>query len=80
MFERSIARDEVLSAVKLGELIDEYPDDEPFPSFLLLARVRERVLHLVVAQDPQSRQCYLVTVYAPNPDLWELDFRTRRTS
>jgi hypothetical protein len=56
MFERSITRDEALSAVEVGELIAEYPDDEPFPSFLLLARVRERILHLLWEPDFRTRR------------------------
>ena len=80
MFERSVTRDEALVAVAQGELIAEYPDDIPFPSYLLLAWIQERALHLVVAQDPESGHCYLVTVYFPDPDLWEPAFRTRRSS
>jgi hypothetical protein len=41
---------------------------------------QQRVLHLVVAQDRESGDCYLVTVYPPDPALWEPDFRTRRSS
>lgn len=51
MFKRSVARDEVLEAIAVGEVIEEYPDDTPFPSYLLLARSRDRVLHVVVARD-----------------------------
>ena len=80
MFERSITRAEVLAAVAMGETIEAYPDDVPFPSILLLARVQQRVLHLVVAQDRESGDCYLVTVYPPDPALWEPDFRMRRSS
>jgi len=43
MFERSISRAEVLAAVAMGETIETYPDDVPFPSVLLLARMQQRV-------------------------------------
>ena len=78
MFERSIAMDEALDAIAAGEVIEEYPDDVPFPSILLLARIGARALHVVVAQDRESGNCYLITVYPPDPALWEPDFRTRR--
>jgi hypothetical protein len=39
MFERSIGRREVIDIVRLGEIIAEYPDDEPFPSSLILGFV-----------------------------------------
>lgn len=78
MFERLISRDQALAAIAAGEAIEDYPDDVPFPSVLLLARVEGRALHVVVAQDRESGRCYLITVYPPDPDLWEPDFRTRR--
>lgn len=80
MFERSIAMDEALAAIAAGEVIEEYPDDLPFPSVLLLARIQRRILHAVVARDGESGNCYLITVYPPDPALWESDFRTRRPS
>ena len=79
MFERRITKEEVLEALTAGEAIAEYPDDEPYPSVLLLARVEGRVLHVVAAEDAGSHTCYIVTVYLPDPDLWTPDFRTRRT-
>jgi len=36
MFERSIDHSEVAEAILLGEVIAEYPDDEPLPSLLIL--------------------------------------------
>ena len=43
MFERAIQRDAVISVVQNGEIITEYPEDEPYPaicSSLTLASVR----------------------------------------
>jgi hypothetical protein len=79
MFERSIGRDEVAVAVASGEVIAEYPDDTPFPSVLLLQIVGERPLHVVASEDPASGTCYIVTAYPPDPELWNPDFKTRRT-
>jgi hypothetical protein len=33
---------------------------------------------VVVAVEPDTRECYVVTVYPPDPELWNSDFRTRR--
>ncbi|MEW6529648.1 MAG: DUF4258 domain-containing protein [Thermodesulfobacteriota bacterium] len=63
-----------------GEVVAEYLDDDPFPSYLLLGFVRGRPLHVVVAVASQSRICYVVTAYDPDPLRWEPDFRTRRPS
>jgi hypothetical protein len=78
MFERSIGRDEVVAALPSGEVISEYPDDLPFPSVLLLSTTNDQPLHIVVAKDPASGTCYIVTAYPPDPELWNPDFKTRR--
>lgn len=79
MFERRIGRGEVVAVLASGEVIAEYPDDLPYPSVLLLASVGSRALHIVVGEDITTGTCYIVTVYLPDPKLWNPDFRTRRT-
>jgi hypothetical protein len=54
MFERGIAPVEVRYAIVSGEAIEEYPDDHPYPSTLLLAVVEGRALHALVAKDPAT--------------------------
>jgi hypothetical protein len=78
MFERAVSPALVLSIISKGEVIASYPDDVPFPSVLLLGFDGQRPLHLVVARDPKSGLCFVVTVYLPDPDVWSEDFRTRR--
>jgi hypothetical protein len=78
LFERAIPPDAVLRIVEEGEAIASYPEDLPFPSVLILGFEGGRPLHVVVARDPQSGVCFVVTVYSPDPDLWSDDFRTRR--
>jgi hypothetical protein len=42
--------DEVVEALDAGEIIEEYPDDQPYPSCLILGRTRAaRPLHIVCA-------------------------------
>ncbi len=79
MFERAIQKQHVIEAVRFGSVLDEYPDDEPFPSFLLLGPVRTRPLHVVVAVEARSKTCYIVTAYVPDPEVWEDDLTTRRS-
>lgn len=78
MFERSLGRDAILEAVRGGEVIAEYPDDSPYPSCLVLGFVAGGPIHVVVARDPQTRACFVVTTYEPNPGIWSKDFRKRR--
>ncbi|MBN2701969.1 MAG: DUF4258 domain-containing protein [Methylothermaceae bacterium] len=79
MFERGLSKDEVLNVIEHGASITEYPDDRPYPSRLLLGWIEERPIHVVVAKDWESRICFVVTAYPPNPSIWSADFKTRRT-
>ena len=79
MESRGISVGDVLQVLASGEEIEQYPDDTPFPSVLLLARVRERTLHVVAARDAASELTYVVTAYEPDPNEWDAEFRRRRT-
>ncbi len=77
LFERGISRAEVLRAISDGEIIEHYPDRQPFPSCLIL-RVEEQPLHVVAAAESVSRICHIVTVYRPDLAHFQADFKTRR--
>jgi len=79
MFERRISVDDVLAVVASGEVITEYPEDAPFPSYLILGFVRSLPIHVVVAKDKLSETCLTITAYPPDPAQWNVDFKTRRT-
>ena len=36
MFERGIGKEAVIGVIRTGEVIVSYPDDYPYPSFLML--------------------------------------------
>lgn len=73
-----IADSEVGEAVASAGLVEEYPDDRPYPSCLLLGRTGTgRPLHLVAAYDEAGARVLVVTVYQPDPRRWE-DYRRRR--
>ena len=78
MFERAISRDDVLAVIAQGETIAEYPDDKPYPSRLLLWPIGSRPLHVVLAFDEEAGLCIAVTVYEPDLEHWNGDFRTRK--
>lgn len=78
MFERGVSREDVTRALEHGHTIEDYPDDVPYPSRLVLGWSGSRPLYLVVAEDPASRELIVVTVYEPDPQRWEPDFRRRR--
>jgi hypothetical protein len=82
-FQRGISRGEVRRVLKTGETIQEYPDDTPLPSYLVLGWVEteagERPLHVVAADDEKEDVTYAITVYEPDPDLWTDDFREKQS-
>ena len=63
MMERSISRSDVLSAICSGEIIEDYPEDFPLPSCLILGIVNKKPIHVVVAQDEE--EIVIVSVYRP---------------
>jgi hypothetical protein len=60
-----------------GEVIQEYPDDRPFPSALLLGVVGGHPVHVVVAR--RLTDTLVVTCYRPDPTLWEETFKRKRS-
>ncbi|MEO5673794.1 MAG: DUF4258 domain-containing protein [Chitinophagales bacterium] len=78
MFARSVTLEEVKEAITNGEIIKSYPEDIPYPSFLLLKIVDEKVLHVVVAKNPGDDSCILITVYEPDEKIWSDDFKSKR--
>jgi hypothetical protein len=79
MFARRITVDEVREVIANHEIIVEYPDDVPYPSNLLLGGVSGRPLHVVLGYDNVRGNGYVITVYEPDPTLWDEKFRKRRT-
>jgi hypothetical protein len=80
MFERGIIYKDVLEVTKNGEVIKDYPDDVPYPSFLILGFIKDLPLHVVVGMESQTKTCYVITAYQADPDLWDVNFKTRRPS
>ena len=78
MFQREINPDVVAQIVASGEVIADYPDDQPFPSTLLLGFHGDKSVHAVVAHDPATGDCHLVTIYWPDPAIWDETFKRRR--
>lgn len=70
--------DEIFFSVLQGEIIEEYPDDEPYPSCLIYGEsFKGEPVHSVWAFNKETKWAVLITVYRPDPDRW-IDWRTRR--
>ncbi len=77
MFKRNIQVDDIEFVLRNGKVIKEYPLDKPFPSFLMVSFVDRRPLHVVASTDRRGN-CYIITAYEPDPELWSKDFSTKR--
>ena len=77
MFERNISDDEVVTVLESGETINEYPDDTPYPSKLMKGTVSDRVLHVLIAENIPENEIVVITVYEPDPNLWDSEFRRK---
>lgn len=78
MAERGISRKDIETVVEAGEIIRDYPDDTPYPSRLILGLRGERPLHIVAADNDSANETIIVTVYEPDPDIWNDDFRSKK--
>ena len=80
MFQREILTSAVEDvALRPSEVVEVYPDDEPFPSRLLLGWVQGEPLHVHLAEDREGGRLIIVTTYRPDPARWQAGFTRRMT-
>ena len=77
MISRSIDANDILAAVGDGIVIKEYPDDKPYPSFLMLKFINNRPYHVVVGQISEGSICIIITCYEPDATLWDNEFKNK---
>ena len=78
MLKHGIRSHQVREVLESGERIEDYPDDTPLPSYLVLGIGASRVLHVVAADDQDHDETIVITAYEPDPNEWEADFKTRK--
>ena len=73
-----ITVDDVISALA-GDVIEEYPDDKPFPSCLVCGKTHDgKPLHVVCAMPKHVNMLIIITVYIPSKDEWVESKKRRR--
>lgn len=60
------------------EIIEEYPQDRYFPSYLVLGRYGNVDFHALFGVDVYNDNVRVVTAYHPSHDRWSDDFRRRK--
>ena len=77
LLQRGIPAGDIDAAIMSGEVIEDYPEDYPFPSCLLLGKaLTGNTLHVVCAIGDDK--LWIITAYKPTPTDWEPDLKTRR--
>ncbi|MGN0476824.1 MAG: DUF4258 domain-containing protein [Ruminococcus sp.] len=75
--ERGIKYEFIKHCIMNGEIIENYPNDYPFPSALVLGFLfNSKPLHVVVGLTDDS--IWIITAYYPDLSKWENDYKTRR--
>lgn len=75
--ERDIKLRFIQSTLLNGEIIEQYPNDYPYPSCLVLNFLNgETPIHVCVGLG--EGKLWIITAYYPNTNEWEDDFKTRK--
>lgn len=76
MAERGVSTEDLISLIIDGEIIENYPEDFPYPSALILGYLSGTAFHVVVAKGRNLVK--VVTVYRADEEIWH-NHRTRKT-
>lgn len=75
--QRNIKARDIKQAVFNGEIIEQYPDDFPFPSCLILGKTtKDQPIHIVISDEGSMSR--IITAYYPNVNKWSSDFKIRK--
>lgn len=70
--------EEILFSVIQGEIIEDYPNDRPYPSCLIFGQnFSGEPIHSVWAYNEENKWTVLITVYRPDTNRW-INWRERR--
>ena len=75
--ERGIRLDDAINCINTGKIIEQYPNDYPYPSCLILGKdQQDKFIHACVGTDNEN--LWLITVYYPSCELWDETFEIRK--
>ena len=75
--QRGIKPLDIRCAVNNGEVIEQYPDDFPFPSCLIRGTDETgRILHICMSDEGSSSR--IITAYVPDPEKWDETLTKRK--
>ena len=75
--QRGIKQRDIKSCIMSGEIIEQYPEDFPFPSCLIFGySICGSILHVVASDEGTAGR--IITAYFPNEEKFEEDLKTRK--
>ena len=75
--QRGIRVPDIRNAVDTGEIIEQYPDDFPFPSCLVLGNdSKGRKIHVCMSDEGSASR--IITAYFPDSVKWSDDLKVRK--
>lgn len=75
--QRGIKQKDIRHCIMTGEIIEQYPDDFPFPSCLIFGiGIDGKVMHVVASDEGTCSR--IITAYYPNTEKFENDLKTRK--
>lgn len=75
--QRGIKARDVRTAIENGEIIEQYPEDHPFPSCLILGKDENGdFLHVCMSDEGSSGR--IITAYHPDIAKWNMDLKIRK--
>lgn len=70
-FDDGLTYEEIYFSVMHGEIIEDYPNDKPYSSCLIMGKsFSGEPIHTVWAYNPVNLWTVLITVYRPDPVRW----------
>lgn len=78
MAQRGFEPSDIKKALVSGTTIEKYPDDVPYPSCLVMAEISGRPVHVVAACNDADKEIIIITVYEPDPQIWNDGFTRRK--
>lgn len=75
--QHGIKISDIRNAINYGEIIEQYPDDYPYPSCLVLGKnFQGKIIHVVLSDEGTMSR--IITAYFPDAEKWSENFKIRR--
>ena len=76
-FDDNLSYEDIYLSVIQGEVIEDYANDRPYPSCLIMGKnFAGDPIHSVWAYNSDNQWAVLITVYRPDPKRW-IDWKVR---